>query len=249
VPCVGSLIGIVSFGFLIAGFVMMIIGSRIFPASHRMMVLVSMVGLVVLFVASMVIGIVGVFAVGIGSFLPGKNLTGRDIIDSLEAMRTLALVTLIPTILTMAIYSLPFFGVSKTWGKGLLVAFMIAVPVASGISFVMKDAAIDDAIGAIDPDAPYEVEDFTDVTNDLTADMFPSTIVSELPMLLLIIAVVGSLLFVNALRSEAQRSLPPMEKTIENILEEPATPALVDPTPIEPESVDNAATPEYSENN
>jgi hypothetical protein len=249
VPCIGGLIGIVSFGSLIAGFVLMLIGSKVFPSSHRMLVIVSLVGLVILFIISIMVSVIGVFAVGIGSFMPGKDMTGQDIIGSLNAMRTLALVTMIPSMLTMAVYSLPFFKVSRTWGKGVLAAFIITIPIAFGISFVMRDAAIDDAIAEINPVEKFEAEDFSEEMNDLTIGMFPATVVAELPILLLIIAVVGSLLYVNALRSEAQLSLPPMERTIENIFTPVQEPVLVDPAPIEAEVLEDAPPVDQTENN
>ncbi len=238
VPCMTAVLGLGAFGALIVGFVLMIIGARAFSTSHKFMIIISLVGLIVLFITSIFIGIVGVFAIGIGSFVPGKDMKGEDVIDFLKATRTLTMVTLIPAFLTTAMYSLPFFGVSKMWGKVVLVVFLVSIPVFAGTSFVLKDQVISDKIDSIDPDEKYTTDEFTEVSTDLSTDMYVASLINEVPMIIIIIAVIGSLLNVDRMRKDVLRSIPPKRKEVEQKTSTGVYSAPEGPIPDEPRVLD-----------
>ncbi len=199
IACLTQLFGLIATIGSVVGLVLIARGSSAFSREHvwltraaLIFVLISVFLLFVFFVTSIIINAVRVAGMDLDKGAPGSDLR-----DLFRMQIYLTWIGFIPSFIMMGSYLLGLWGITPKWGKVVLGMFILATLGSMiGGGFLIQDQ-LEGEINEIDPEKEYDVEDYTEMGTEIAMKAYTAGMMRLAYLVLLLVASVSSLLYVN----------------------------------------------------
>jgi hypothetical protein len=210
IPCIGALLSLGMLGLGISAYILMLLGANAIEKTHKTLLITSMVLIIIAFLFTIVIAIMTVFA-SMGTLMGSTSsdeISGQDMRDFFESIRTIAFVGLFPNMLMAIGYAMILFKPAKKWGRPLLGVFLGLAVLSSIGSVMISYTLMGDIIDEIDPNKDdYTLDDMTSFQKDITMNSWAAGLVRVPEYIIYLIVAIGAFINVKHMEEKAAPKL------------------------------------------
>ncbi len=207
VPCIGGLMGLGTLGLGLSAFILMLLGASAIEKPHKTLLIVSLGIMILAFLTSIAIAIMAVTS-SLGPLWSGgvtETITGQEMRDFFENIRTMSFLSFIPNILFAVSYAMILYKPARKWGKPLLGVFIGLALISSIGVFLINYNLTGDIIDEIDPDREdYSLDDMTSFQEEMTTRSWIAGLLRVPEYILYLIICIGAFFNVRSMEEELE---------------------------------------------
>ena len=208
VPCIGGLMGLGTLGLGVSAFILMLLGANAIEKPHKTLLIVSLGIMILAFLTSIIIAIMAVSS-SLGPLWSGgltNTITGQEMRDFFENIRTMAFLSFIPNILFAVSYALILYKPARKWGRPLLGVF-IGLALLSSMGVVLINYSIaGNTMEKIDPNRDdYSLDEMESFQKDMTTKIWIAGLLRVPEYILYLIICIGAFLNVKSMEEELKQ--------------------------------------------